>query len=611
MGGVVCCGECVLCGALKPIDSRRRGRGRGRQPYCGRSLSFRRLQAVAASLLRSGQYRILSGRAAVPDNTNQVGNAVPQTMVQPNHTHRNRERDLGPTRRAVVSRSAGLSWILISAEAAALRIGLRDGNGSSGACDPPLVSLAGCGRGRYLPSMLGNLTVLGIETSCDETAVAVVCDAPHPAIRANLIHSQIVEHAPYGGVVPEIAARAHLDSSRRHGAAGDGGSGNRLRRPRRDRGRLRARLDRRADRRRDDGQGPGMGRQEAVCRGQSSRSARAGGAALARGRISLSAAAGLGRSHAASCLRRGGTLSPARNEPRRCGRRSFRQDRQALGSRLSGRAGDRAGGARWRPATICAAPSAQGPRRLRVLVFRAEDRGAAYRGRHGRARRPDRSAGCLRSRRGGRGGDLRHAGRPHRERDCLVPPRVSAGQGPGRGRRRRRQCGDCAAALPSWLLAAGLDFVAPPPALCTDNGAMVAWAGLERLRLGLGDGLDAPVRPRWPLDETGLGTAIGPSPIVVDLEPLSTGIPGSSPGTTIRSGETARGHRGRGLGQRAGADGGAAPAQASCCGRAIRRSSRRSTGITRTRSTFPASRSIRPSPRQPTWRRRWPAPTAR
>jgi N6-L-threonylcarbamoyladenine synthase len=48
--------------------------------------------------------------------------------------------------------------------------------------------------------------------------------------------------------------------------------------------------------------------------------------------------------------------------------------------------------------------------------------------------------------------------------------------------------------------AAGLLFVAPPPALCTDNGAMIAWAGLERLRLGLTDGLDAPVRPRWPLD---------------------------------------------------------------------------------------------------------------
>src|SRR5262249_46318397 len=46
----------------------------------------------------------------------------------------------------------------------------------------------------------------------------------------------------------------------------------------------------------------------------------------------------------------------------------------------------------------------------------------------------------------------------------------------------------------------GLAFVAPPPALCTDNGAMIAWAGLERLRLGRADTLDAPVHPRWPLD---------------------------------------------------------------------------------------------------------------
>src|SRR5262245_29945141 len=55
------------------------------------------------------------------------------------------------------------------------------------------------------------MIVLGIETSCDETAVAVVADEPHPTILANLIHSQLVEHAQYGGVVPEIAARAHLD----------------------------------------------------------------------------------------------------------------------------------------------------------------------------------------------------------------------------------------------------------------------------------------------------------------------------------------------------------------------------------------------------------------
>jgi N6-L-threonylcarbamoyladenine synthase len=36
--------------------------------------------------------------------------------------------------------------------------------------------------------------------------------------------------------------------------------------------------------------------------------------------------------------------------------------------------------------------------------------------------------------------------------------------------------------------------------LCTDNGAMIAWAGAERLARGLRDGLDAPVKPRWPLD---------------------------------------------------------------------------------------------------------------
>lgn len=47
-----------------------------------------------------------------------------------------------------------------------------------------------------------------------------------------------------------------------------------------------------------------------------------------------------------------------------------------------------------------------------------------------------------------------------------------------------------------------LPFVAPPPALCTDNGAMVAWAGLERLRLGFQDNLDVASRPRWPLAET-------------------------------------------------------------------------------------------------------------
>ena len=49
---------------------------------------------------------------------------------------------------------------------------------------------------------------------------------------------------------------------------------------------------------------------------------------------------------------------------------------------------------------------------------------------------------------------------------------------------------------------AGVRLIAPPQRLCTDNGAMIAWAGIERLRLGLTDGLDFAPRPRWPLDPT-------------------------------------------------------------------------------------------------------------
>lgn len=45
-----------------------------------------------------------------------------------------------------------------------------------------------------------------------------------------------------------------------------------------------------------------------------------------------------------------------------------------------------------------------------------------------------------------------------------------------------------------------LPFIAPPLALCTDNAAMIAWAGLERLKQGQSDPLDVAARPRWPLD---------------------------------------------------------------------------------------------------------------
>ena len=58
------------------------------------------------------------------------------------------------------------------------------------------------------------MVILGIETTCDETAAAVVewTDEAQGRILSNIVLSQIGEHAAFGGVVPEIAARAHVEA---------------------------------------------------------------------------------------------------------------------------------------------------------------------------------------------------------------------------------------------------------------------------------------------------------------------------------------------------------------------------------------------------------------
>ncbi len=57
------------------------------------------------------------------------------------------------------------------------------------------------------------------------------------------------------------------------------------------------------------------------------------------------------------------------------------------------------------------------------------------------------------------------------------------------------------AAMADLAVFSGVAFIAPPPWLCTDNAAMIAWAGAERFALGLTDALDTPARARWPLDD--------------------------------------------------------------------------------------------------------------
>ncbi|WP_243370098.1 tRNA (adenosine(37)-N6)-threonylcarbamoyltransferase complex transferase subunit TsaD [Microvirga solisilvae] len=63
-------------------------------------------------------------------------------------------------------------------------------------------------------------------------------------------------------------------------------------------------------------------------------------------------------------------------------------------------------------------------------------------------------------------------------------------------------------ALQRLAVETGLKLVAPPLALCGDNAAMIAWAGLERLRLGLIDDINAPARARWPLDTSGQAVGV-------------------------------------------------------------------------------------------------------
>jgi N6-L-threonylcarbamoyladenine synthase len=355
-----------------------------------------------------------------------------------------------------------------------------------------------------------SLTVLGIETSCDETAVAVVGDRPRPLIHANLIRSQLAEHAPYGGVVPEIAARAHLDHI-------DGLVGRAL-----------------ADAAIDIGEVDGIA---AAC-GPGLIGGLIVGSMVAKG---LAWAAGKPfiavnhlEAHALAAR-----LSPGVNFPYLlllvsgghtqllvCA--GVGQYRQLGTSRddAAGEAFDKTAkllglGYPGGPA-IERAAGAGNPRRF-VLPRPLKGREGCEFSFSGLKTAVRQIAADMDARAGPLGpqdiADLAAAvelaicdtlvdrtanattwfRRNHPEGTSLV-----AAGGVAANLRLRDRLADLAAS-------AGLAFVAPPPDLCTDNGAMIAWAGLERLRLGLTDGLDAPVRPRWPLDEQ-LQSTLGADP---------------------------------------------------------------------------------------------------
>ncbi|MBV9860730.1 MAG: tRNA (adenosine(37)-N6)-threonylcarbamoyltransferase complex transferase subunit TsaD [Alphaproteobacteria bacterium] len=351
------------------------------------------------------------------------------------------------------------------------------------------------------------MIVLGIETSCDETAAAVVaCDGDGPAvIRANLIQSQLSEHAPYGGVVPEIAARAHLayaDSLVRRALA-------------------------EAEVSPDDLDGVAAATGPGLIGGLIVGSMIAKALAWAAGKPFL--AINHLEAHALTARLTDFVpfpyllllISGGHTQLLVCaGVGNYRQ----LGTTLDDAAGeafDKAAkliglGYPGGPAIERAAASGV-PGRFplpRALPRPLKGRNGcdfSFSGLKTALRRAVEQAGALGP---ASVADLAAeielaicealADRTANAIECFRQQHpegtslVAAGGVAANTRLRRT--------LAALAEGAGLRFVAPPAALCTDNGAMIAWAGIERLRLGLTDGLDAPARPRWPLDPHGIGS---------------------------------------------------------------------------------------------------------
>ena len=344
------------------------------------------------------------------------------------------------------------------------------------------------------------LTVLGIETSCDETAAAVVRGfPPGPGeILSNVMFSQVAEHRPYGGVVPEIAARAHVELL-------DGVIARAL-----------------------DEAGMELGDVDAVA-------ATAGPGLIGGVMVGLVSAKALAlasgkpliavnhlEAHALSARLSAGTEFPFLLLLISGGHCQLMAAEGVGSFRLYGATIDDAVGEAFdKTAKLLGLPYPGGPEIERLA----------------RGGRPKRFP-LPRPMMGREGSDFSFSGLKTAVRQIVrgtVPltdqdkadlaasfqsavvdvliDRVRAAM-----QQFRTSFGNMNKVL-NFVAAGGVAANTPirrglaelaveegfvlslsPPALCTDNGAMVAWAGLERLALGASDGLDAAPRARWPLE---------------------------------------------------------------------------------------------------------------
>jgi N6-L-threonylcarbamoyladenine synthase len=329
------------------------------------------------------------------------------------------------------------------------------------------------------------MKVLGIETSCDETAAAVV--ASDRRILSNVVRGQGAAHAPYGGVVPEVAARAHAQHI-------DG-----------------------VVRRALDAAGCGLEGIDAV--------AATCGPGLIGGVMvgmmvgkAIAAARGLpfvAVNHLEAHALTARLTAPALAFPYLVllvsgGHTQILEVRGPGAYRLLGQTLDDAAGECLDKAAKAMGLGTGGGAAVEALAREAADAGGIELPRPMVGR-----AGCDFSFSGLKTA-VRQAAHDRPQTRAAMAPLARALQDAVAeiladrcsnalrvsGLRTLVVAGGVAAneAIRAALEALPVQFVAPPPALCGDNAAMVAWAGIERLAAGLPpDGLDAPARPRWPL----------------------------------------------------------------------------------------------------------------
>lgn len=350
--------------------------------------------------------------------------------------------------------------------------------------------------------MTRTLTLLGLESSCDDTAAAVVRDCPgnKPEILSSVVAGQTDLHADFGGVVPEIAARAHaekLDICVEQALIG-------------------------ANMKLSDLDGI------AVTAGPGLIGGVVAGVMCAKGLAAGSGLPLIGVNHLAGhaltprltdqtpfpylmllvsgghCqflivrgaddfTRLGGTIDDAPGE-------AFDKTAKLLGLAQPGGPSVEAQATQGDPSRFrFPRPLLDRPgcdmsfSGLKTALLRERDRLVAE---HGGLRRGDRADLCAGFQAAVRDVLAEKANRALVEYHALTPktPTLAVAGGVAANMAIR-------AGLETICNQHDTRFLAPPLALCTDNAAMIAWAGIERFRTGARDDMTLQARPRWPLDQ--------------------------------------------------------------------------------------------------------------